>query len=84
MLKYSVSGSLVGYMATDAKCTLTVFEICILTILTKLSVLPVTCNHLDAGYNGNHPAFNDELCALFSDAYEDVYGSNHDNCCDGN
>ena len=41
------------------------FEVCKLTVSTKMSVLAVPHNHLKAGYNGKHDVINDELYLHF-------------------
>ena len=52
MLMYPVSHRLVDYMATDAKCSEIVFEVCKLTTATKKSALAIPHYHPESGNNG--------------------------------
>ena len=75
ILRYAVRLSLVGYMATDAKCVQHVFEVCKLTTSTKMSFLEVHCNALKIGYNRKHIHINDKINLLFfPDAFKDANG----------
>ena len=51
---YIVYNSLVGYMATEAKCVQIVFKVFRLTISMKMSESAVPHNHLEAGHSRKH------------------------------
>ena len=65
MLRYSVTLSLVGCMASDPKYSQIALEVHKLTTSTKVTILGVSCHHCETGYNGKHNHINSELYLHF-------------------